>query len=149
MSDEALSAWELQQLRGIAAVLMPGDQDSPASTDISEFDELLGRAAAALGPELERLHGALEMLPPDLDWEAVRGFAAAEPSAFEVISTVAAGAYFMSPAALRSIGYPTGPRSAARFDLVADELESGILEPVIARGPRVRLPPGSTRSPEA
>jgi hypothetical protein len=103
------------------------------------YDDLVQRAATSLGAEAEDLRQAIAQLPEEISWDALSAFASAHPEPFELVSTTAAGAYFMSPMVLDSLGYPRGARSAPRFDLAAEELESGILEPVIERGSRVRL----------
>jgi hypothetical protein len=136
-----LSAQELSRLREVASVLLPGFNNSPAATALPELDALFQRAAKALGPELFALQQALEDLPPSVEWNTLLKFSHTEHAAFDVISTAVAGAYFLSTEVLQSIGYPTGPRSRAPIDLAAEEIGSGVLEPVIARGSIVRLPP--------
>jgi hypothetical protein len=125
---------ELALMRAVAAVLIPGDGDAPAALDVDGFDELLQRAAVAMGPELPAVHEAIARLPKDVDMATLAAFSASNPEPFSLIGTTVSGAYFMAPAALTAIGYPTGPRSAPPFDLAADELATGVLEPVIARG---------------
>ncbi len=145
MSQPAhLSADEIARLRSVAATLIPGSDDSPAATDLADLSELLDRAAGALGSELPLLHDSLRLLQSEITWGELSNFATHEPVAFEIVSTVVSGAYFMSPIVLQSIGYPTGPRRAAPYGLVADELDTGILDPVIARDSMVRLPPSMT-----
>ena len=125
-------------MRAVAGTLLPGDGTSPPATTVPDIDELLQRAAAAIGQEILALKRAIAMLPAKCDWAALSEFAEVEPTDFDLIWHVAAGAYFMSPTVLASIGYPTGTRIAPPFDEAAGEIASGILEPVIARGPRVR-----------
>jgi hypothetical protein len=142
MTDSTvLSEQELSQLRGVASVLLPGLNDSPAASTLPDLDVLLQKAAKALGPELSVLQQALESLPPSVEWNTLLRFSKANQADFDVISTAVAGAYFLSTEVLQSIGYPTGPRTRAPIDLAADEIGSGVLEPVIARGSIVRLPP--------
>lgn len=129
---------QLSTLRSVAALLIPGSSYSPTPAHLLDFDELLGRAVVALGPESKSLPGALHRLPSEITWDSLSAFAVREPVHFEIISTVVSGAYFMSPTVLESIGYPTGPRKAPPFGLAAEELEGGILDPVIERGPFVR-----------
>lgn len=140
MSSEPLSAEELERMRDLAATLMPGLGSSPPAAELPELDRLLHEAAAALGRELNTLRSAIALLPRHIRWGSLARFSEEEPDAFELVSTVAAGAYFMSPIVLQSIGYPTGERSAPPFDLAASELESGVLDPVQSSGPRFRGP---------
>jgi hypothetical protein len=125
---------ELGLMRAVAAVLIPGDGQAPAALDVYGFDEWLQRAAVAMGPELPAVREAIGRLPAEISWATLAAFSAESAGSFSLIGTTVSGAYFMAPAALTAIGYPTGPRSAPPFDLAADELASGVLEPVIARG---------------
>jgi hypothetical protein len=134
MSAAALSEREVGLLREVAAVLIPGDGEAPPALEVPEFDELLERAAVALGPDLPGLHEAIEGLPDGIDGATLKSYYENDGARFGLIGTAVSGAYFMAPAALSAIGYPTGPRSAPPFDLAAEELASGILEPVIERG---------------
>lgn len=134
MSAQPLDELEVSRLRAVAAVLIPGDGTAPAAVDLPEIDDLLQRAAAALGPDLPALHDAVAGLPDELDVAGLKAYSQRAPEPFALLGTTVSGAYFMAPAALDAIGYPTGPRTAPPFDLAADELADGILEPVIERG---------------
>lgn len=140
MSEPTLSKSEKSRLNAVAVTLIPGDGKSPSAAGVPEFDELLSNAATAIGRELDALREAIRLLPDEITWPSVSQFATEHATEFELVSTVVAGAYFMSTDVLESLGYPTGARSAAPFDLAADELASGILEPVLSRGSRTRIP---------
>lgn len=126
------------QLRRVAALLLPGDDQSPAAGELPDLDELLASAVRAVGVEGAALREALLILPEHLDWGVLRDFAETHPAEFDLVSVVAAGAYFMSPAVLSSIGYPQGARRPARADQVVEELESGVLDAVMGRDSMVR-----------
>jgi hypothetical protein len=126
------------KLRRIASVLLPGDDTSPPATSVPDYDELLSKAVEVIGAEQPMLTRALKQLPDDADWDALKEFADSEPDGFEVVAAVVSGAYFMSTTVLDALHYPHGPRRATPFGLVADELESGVLEPVMERAPMVR-----------
>lgn len=136
-----MSVTDTARLRELAAILLPGDDLSPAAAEVDDLEELIERALVALGRESEIVERGLGMLPGVLDWATLREFASEHPMEFEAIATVAAGAYFMSTNALDSLGYPQGPRKAPRNDLVADELGSGLLDPVLERGSILRMLP--------
>lgn len=128
----------IARLNHIAGVLLPGDANSPSATALAELDGLLVVALRAVGRECETVYDALGRLPERPTWDDLRAFSQESPEPFEVMASVVAGAYFMAPEVLDSIGYPHGARRAPRNDLVVDEIESGILEPVLERAPMMR-----------
>lgn len=132
------AAKRTSRLRRVADILLPGTPNAPAATALTNFDQLLTTAVKALGSESILLDQALRRLPETLNWDALKRFAETDRDSFELISTTVVGAYFMSLEALQSIGYRTGPRRAAPFDQAADELGSGILEPVLNRDSTLR-----------
>ncbi len=136
-----LTYGETARLREVAAILLPGDGNSPPAGEVSELPALLVRAVAAIGREADVLRRCIARLPATLDWQALESFSRDDPSDFDVLSAVVAGAYFMSPVVLDSIGYPRGPRRAARLDQAADELATGLLDPVLNRRSMVREVP--------
>lgn len=131
----------IARLAKIAAILLPGDDRSPAANAVAELDMLLRQAVEAIGSEEEPLREALALLPAELDWASVQEFAESLPDEFEIVATVAAGAYFMAPSVLASVGYPQGARKAARNEQVVDELETGVLDLVMERDSMVREVP--------
>ena len=142
MSDEGLSEVFTEQdydrLERVTDVLLPGDDTAPAASDLPELRELLERAVRAVGPEASVVQEALALLPAPPTWESLERLDGERPDLFEVLSAVAAGAYFMAPRALDAIGYPHGPRKQAPRDQIVDELETGVLDPVIERPPLLR-----------
>ena len=132
---------DLGILRTVAGILLPGDDRSPAATALDDLDEWLASAVRAIGREGPALGEALHQLPEALDWDSLKAFAEANPVQFDLIATVAAGAYFMSPTVLSSIGYPHGPRRAPRVEQAADDIETGVLDDVMARESMVREVP--------
>jgi hypothetical protein len=134
----ALSPEQLDRVRGVAAVLVPGSPTSAGAAALSDLDDLLQHAAVAIDGEGPALSGAIKALPSDLSWESLSAFAAADPSSFEQISLLVVGAYFMAPSVLASLGLPTGERKPASLEQAVDELSTGILDPVFERGCPVR-----------
>lgn len=133
-----LSGADKTNLRKVAALLLPGDHSSPAAESLDDLDALIDAAVVAVAPEEASLARALAALPADLTWESLEAFSIDDTEGFEIISAVAAGAYFMSPEVLTSIGYPIGGRKAPRNDLIVDELETGVLDDMMARPSMVR-----------
>ena len=129
------------QVRRVAEILLPGDAESPSAEEVERLDEFIAQAIAAMGPETQDLSEAIEALPRELSWEALQRFSDEDRAAFDLVSTVAAAAYFMSPSALASINYPQGARRAPRNDQIVDELETGVLDAVMSRESMVREVP--------
>ena len=139
MTDDGnLSPEQLDRVRLTAAMLLPGTAQCPAPEAVSGFDELLQRAAVALGGEGRALGAAIEALPVELSWANLSDFADRDPSSFELVSLLAIGAYFMSPTVLSSLGIPTGKRRPANPEQVVDELGGGLLDAVFERGCPIR-----------
>jgi hypothetical protein len=140
-ADAPLTPAEHSALRFVATILLPGDVQTPAATDLPDLDANLDRALAALGTRAQTCRLALGELPERLDWDGLRDWSTAQPELFEALALLVSGAYFMSPTALDAIGYPHGPRRRAPHDLAAEELGSGVLDPMLARASMVREVP--------
>ncbi len=95
------------------------------------------RPAATLYADLL---AALAGVPESDALADAKAYAAADPARFDIAATIASGAYFMSPMVLERLGYPLERRHPAGVEEFAEEYETGILDPVIARGPRFRDP---------
>jgi hypothetical protein len=126
------------RLETITGLLLPGDASAPAASDLPDLRTLLGRAVQAVGTEVAIVEEALSMLPAEPTWDSLEQLNLTHPSVFEVLASVTAGAYFMAPEALDAIGYPHGPRKPASKEQIVDELETGILEPVLDRPSKLR-----------
>jgi hypothetical protein len=72
--------------------------------------------------------------------EWLRALSAENPIAFEPLSSVLAGAYLMVPEIQAYVGYPGQGRNPASPTQIADELDDGLLDPVVGRGPIYRIP---------
>ena len=78
----------------------------------------------------------------------LRELSRTDPDIFGKLSTVLAGAYLLVPEVKKAIGYPGQVRRYPPFDEAAEQILSGILDPVIARGPAFVAPkrePGEAR----
>lgn len=140
MSDITLEDGDIERLKGLADVLIPGTATLSAPSALSNFERLLRSAVKACGyPDVD-LRSALDAIPPNADWDSTRAFATANQAGFDIVSVIVSGAYFMSPVVLGALGYPLERRHPAGPEEFADEYETGILDPVINRGPRFRDP---------
>lgn len=129
---------ELRTLGAIADVLIPTSTEDPAPTSEPGFEQSLAVAANARTDAFDAIIGVIDSLrgadPARIDTE-LRGLCAANAAVFQPLSSVIAGAWLLLPAVRNRIGYPGQGRNSAPLDQIADELSTGILDPVIERGP--------------
>lgn len=133
----SLAAEERETLTRVADALCGGDSEVPPPSALAEYGTWLDRAIAA------RADARRAVLDAALDLSELRGaelrsalreLAGADYEAFHALSSVVAGAYLLVPEVCAAIGYPGQERAPARFDEAAEQLETGILEPVLERG---------------
>jgi hypothetical protein len=129
---------ERATLLAAADALIPAGPGVPSAAAAPGYTAWLDRALAARTDAFDgivvaagRLH---DVHGPEL-LDALRRMSTEEPDAFHGLSAVLAGAYLMIPEVRAAIGYPGQIRHPAAFDAAADEIMSGILDPVIERGP--------------
>lgn len=140
MTDLTLDERHVATLTHFACVLIPGTARMPAASELEAFATLLQSALKACGYALADVQIALDGVASAVDMDSAKAFAAADPARFEIAATLVSGAYFMSPVVLDRLGYPLDRRHPAGPEEFLDEYETGILEPVMARGPRFRDP---------
>jgi hypothetical protein len=138
VNDLPITDEDLDRLTSLASVLLPGTAEMPASGSIANLDKLLLEAVKACGYPDTQIRAALHALRPDVDWAGAQAFAANKPAEFSVLSTLVSAAYFMDPVVVGKLGFPSNRQQPADFDEFASEYETGILDSVIARGPRYR-----------
>ena len=132
-----LSDAELTALLAIGDVLIPGTETMPALSAAPDIQRWIDRALAArrdVFDQLMSLAASLGQLDSASLSAELRRLSDEQPASFEPLSAVLAGAYLMVPAVRRAIGYPGQVRSFPPFDQAADEITSGILDPVTERG---------------
>jgi hypothetical protein len=129
---------ELATLLAAADALIPAGPGVPSAAIAPGYVAWLDRALAARSDAFETIVTAAGRLQgiaaPEL-LDALRRMSADEPELFHDLSAVLAGAYLMVPEVRAAIGYPGQVRRPAAFDEAAEEIMSGILDPVIERGP--------------
>lgn len=131
----ALTPTERSTFVRIADILCPGDEliASPSAQPgfAAELDIALAARSDAFDTVVTHLNVAADI--DDLPTWA-RDLHDSDPHAFQIVSTVAAGAFLLLPAVRAALGYPGQPRSVAPVDQAADEIGDGILDPVLERG---------------
>ncbi|RAZ89417.1 hypothetical protein DPM33_17710 [Mesorhizobium hawassense] len=137
----AFTEAELQTLRIVADTLIPPDGDFRSGSTLSKFDQLVTAAAAILDRHFDMLTGLLAELratPQTEMWERLKRLEVENGEAFYVLSTLLVGAYIYSDEMKAELKYPAPHRNPPSLFDAADELSSGILDPVLERGPIYR-----------
>ena len=134
-----LTEEEWTVLEAAADVLVPAFGDSPAASRAPDYRSFARRALAARAEHFDLVVEAVAaLLPVAADAgalrERLRAMSTEQAEHFAVLSSVIAGAYVMVPLVKDQIGYPGQGGAAPRVDEAAEQLEDGILDPVIARG---------------
>jgi hypothetical protein len=122
----------------IADCLIPAAGPSPKASDAENYVAYLHLALAARADVFDTVVKAVYSLADVADyelWAALKRMWAEDKFTFDPLSSIVAGAYFMTPQVKELIGYPGQHRDPAGLEDAANELETGILDPVIERGP--------------
>lgn len=130
-----LSPIELDTIGAVAVALIPADGDRAGATAEPEFYANLEIALQARSDAFEdviEVLGVLGDVPEGEMLARLRRLDDEEPSTFQVLSTVITGAWLLTTSVRSRIGYPGQQVSRARLEEAVDELESGLLEPVLA-----------------
>jgi hypothetical protein len=102
-----------------------------------DYSSYLRLALGARTDAFSAVMSGVEMLAdvPDSElWQALKKMWADDKFTFDPLSSVLAGAYFMTPQIMELIGYPGQHRDPAPLEEAANELATGILDPVLERG---------------
>ncbi|MGK2321410.1 hypothetical protein ACSJLP_28465 [Gordonia rhizosphera NBRC 16068] len=133
----ALNADELATLLRIADTLIPASGENPAASQAIEIGRYLDLALAARADVFDLVLGAVDQLKDVSAADmraALKQMWADDKATFDPLSSILAGAYFMTPQVKALIGQPGPHRDPAGFEDAANELETGILDPVLERG---------------
>lgn len=128
---------ELATLLRIADALIPEVGPNPKGSAAPDYVSYLGLALAARSEAFSTIMAGIERLSAVADTElraALKQMWAEDRPLFDAVSSVVAGAYFMTPEVKKLIGYPGQRRDPAPLEEAADELGDGLLDPVIERG---------------
>ncbi len=115
----------------------------PAASDAGVADRWLDEVLAAL-PEVESpLIALMDRLDGIDAGAAIAALQAEDPSGFDLLCTVIAGAYFLNPEVRQAIGYPGQQAVPIVPEDPPDYEQDGLLASVIARGAIYRPTPSS------
>jgi hypothetical protein len=132
-----LTQSELGTLLRIADCLIPADGPNPKASDAVDYTSYLQLSLGARTDVFDAVISGMEKLAdvPDGElWDALKQMSADDKFTFDPLSSILAGAYFMTPQIKELIGYPGQHRDPAPIDAAANELATGILDPVFERG---------------
>lgn len=135
-----LTAAEREALVAVADVLCGGGA-LPAPSETRGYAEWLDRALEARADAFDEVVAAalsLDGLSAAGRREALRLMSTDQRPRFHALSSVVAGAWLLVPEIRSALGYPGQIAAPAAFDEAASQLETGILDPVIERGPIYR-----------
>jgi hypothetical protein len=128
-------------LAALADLLIPAGDGLPSASQAGAsgrgLDEVLGSLPETEGP-------LADLLDKSRGVDAVVAIAtlqAEDPSGFDLLCTVVAGAYFLNPEVRRAIGYPGQQAVPIVPEDPPDYEQDGLLASVIARGPIYRPTP--------
>jgi hypothetical protein len=127
---------EVETLRLVADTLIPARGDAPAASVGPEFLAKVSIALDARADAFEDivlLLNELSTIAPVHLWTELRLLHERQPSRFQALSTVVAGAWLLTSNVRDRIGYHGQRVDKARPEDVVDEFETGILDPVMNR----------------
>jgi hypothetical protein len=132
-----LTDGEQATLLRIADTLIPAAGPNPKASDAEEFPAYLHLALAARADVFDAVLKAVNDIADVADdnlRDALKTMWANDKFTFDPLSSIIAGAYFMTPQVKELIGYPGQHRDPAGLEDAANELETGLLDPVLERG---------------
>lgn len=135
-----LTAAELTSLRAVADALIPGADAFPCGSGVVNFEAAVTKAAGIMGKYFNRLESALAahaQLSPEQDTVSwLRSLHSRDDTddTFWVLSTIVAVVYVNDKHVLGKLNYPVPHRNPPSLTQAADDLDDGILMPVMERG---------------
>jgi hypothetical protein len=136
MRKVTINLSDRERLIRIGDALIPAGQAFPQFGNVRDIHALLERAASACGYAPEVIEGALQALGEIKGLGDARRFHDYRPEHFAVLSLIVSGAYYMSPDVLALMDYPVERRHPAGMEEFLEEYETGIVDPVVNRGPQ-------------
>lgn len=142
----SLSGAQRRTLGRLADELIPRSDAMPSATDVNIGGELIDLVLGSrddLAKDLERLLDDAEHENPTA---TLRRLASGDRNGLHMLRLVVAGGYLMSPRVGRLIGYAgQQPKQVDPYSYVA-LVDSGLLDPVVARGPIFRPTPNQSET---
>jgi hypothetical protein len=137
-APRGLAEQERATLARVADALVPASDAAPAASAEPGFWDALAVALDARADAFHDIVGTLEALAPipaDELWRRLQSLDRDRPAAFQALSTVIVGAWLLTPGTRERIGYHGQQSDKAGLEEAADEISSGVLDPVLERDP--------------
>lgn len=145
--SQTLAGASRAQFLAIADVLIPEAEGMPSATQAGVGGDVLDRALA-LRPDLkDDLFRGLQATAGQDPAVAAQALYRADTAAFAAIGLLASACYYMIPRVRELIGYPGQQKVSYDPDSTPEYITSGMLQPVVNRGPIYRQTPGLGRQP--
>ena len=132
-----LTADEMATLRRIADTLIPSGEGVLSGGSVAKFESLATQAAAILDKtfdDLTTLLNRLAAVSQDDLWESLKALSEQDDAGFMTVSTLLVGVYLYSDEIKAQLAYPAPHRNPPDLFDAANELSSGILDPVMSGG---------------
>jgi hypothetical protein len=129
---------ERRTLARVADTLVPARDATPAASGEPGFWDQLAVALDARADAFDGIAVALAGLATtevDELWDRLQALDLEEPVTFQALSAVIAGAWLMTSGTRDRIGYHGQQSDKAGIEEAADEISSGVLDPVLERDP--------------
>jgi len=128
-------------LVAIADTLIPAADGMPAASEVDIAGTAL-KAVLTARPDLERHLARAFLLAGDIDkpQEALDSLQQLDAAAYEAILMIVTGGYYMNSRVRELLGYTGQQPQPVRIGEIPEYVSEGLLDRVMARGPRYRDP---------
>jgi hypothetical protein len=144
-NETTFDAGERATLAGLADALIPSGEGFPSASEAGVAGEGLDRVLAVRPDLATGLKRVLALAAGRSAAEFVVELQRIDPAGFGILAELVPGAYFLNDQVRAGLRYD-GQR-ARPIDPNSGEVEAGLLQPVLNRGPIYRPTPGPDRRP--
>lgn len=137
------------RLRAFADVLIPAAHGMPAASEVGVADRQLDVVLAARSDLAEPLARALVVADPHDHEGTLARLAESDGEAHDALLLVVVGGYYIDADVRERLGYTGQQPVEVRPEIIPDYVEQGLIEPLLARGPIYRPPPGFSLTMES
>ncbi|MEQ8716820.1 MAG: hypothetical protein RIE08_04350 [Acidimicrobiales bacterium] len=136
-----LTASQRATLAGLGDVLIPADDTMPSASEAGVAGPLVDAVLRVRDDLAEGLAAVLDRTEGTDPTDAVEALRSDDPDGFGILTFVVAGGYLMDRRVGELLGYPGQEAKEVDPHDIVGFVSSGILDPVIERGPIYRPSP--------